>query len=272
MVDWSDDAYRVNAKCFLGLEQISADRPADVPKAKDERQKQVKEMSMMLNHLQTLLFAQKKYALLIILQGMDTAGKDSSIRRIFKYVHPLGVRVQSFKQPSTLELAHDYLWRVHAVTPMRGEIAIFNRSHYEDVLVGRVHGLIDDDLQQQRYGHINDFERMLSDNGTVILKFFLHISKDEQRQRLQERVDNPEKHWKFAVGDLRDRALWDRFQAVYSDVLVNTSTSYAPWYVIPANSKTSRDMLILKILLRHVHALDLAFPHMDTRDWPKVIE
>jgi PPK2 family polyphosphate:nucleotide phosphotransferase len=213
-----------------------------------------------LRHLQELLYAQGKHKLLIVLQAMDTGGKDGVIRHVFRGVNPQGVKVASFKVPTPEELAHDYLWRIHKHTPGRGEIAIFNRSHYEDVLVVRVHELVPPEVWQRRYDHINAFERLLADEGTTILKFYLHISKEEQRARLQSRLDDPEKQWKFNVGDLKDRALWGEFMAAYEDVLSKTSTAWAPWYVIPADRKWYRNLAIGTALVETLQSLGMEYP------------
>lgn len=203
-----------------------------------------------LQLLQSNLWAENKRAVLLVLQGMDTAGKDSTIRRVFEGVNPQGVRVAGFGKPSELELDHDYLWRVHAVCPRRGEIGIFNRSHYEDVGVVRVNGWINEATWLQRYGHIRDFEKMLADNGTAVRKVWLHVSRDEQRERLQARLDDPAKHWKFNISDLDARAQWDDYQTAYDDALSATSTEAAPWYVVPANRKWVRDVAVLEILVQ----------------------
>ncbi len=213
-----------------------------------------------IGRLQGILYAQAKYGLLVILQGMDTSGKDSTIRQVFSAVNPQSCYVVSFKAPSAEELSHDYLWRIHAHAPRRGMIAIHNRSHYESVLVERVRKLVPDKVWSRRYDHINDFERMLSDENTIILKFFLHISKDEQKQRLQARLDNPEKNWKFDPGDLSERKLWDDYQEAYEDALRKCSTDHAPWYVIPANRKWFRDWVISDIIVRTLKKLDLQYP------------
>ena len=213
-----------------------------------------------LRNLQELLYAEGKHKLLIVLQATDTGGKDGVIRHVFRGVNPQGVKVANFKVPTPKELAHDYLWRIHQHTPGSGEIAIFNRSHYEDVLVVRVHELVPQDVWERRFDHINAFERMLADEGTTVLKFYLHISKEEQRERLQSRLDTPEKQWKFNVGDLKDRALWDDFAAAYEDMLSKTSTPWAPWYVVPADRKWYRNLVIGTTLVETLTNLDMAYP------------
>ncbi len=221
---------------------------------------QAKQDNAVLEHLQELLYAEGKHKLLVVLQAMDTGGKDGTIRHVFDGTNPQGVKVASFKKPTPEELAHDYLWRVHPHTPGRGEIAIFNRSHYEDVLVVRVHDLVPEAVWSRRYDHIVAFEKLLADEGTTILKFFLHISKDEQRQRLQARADDPTKHWKFSFGDLEERKLWDDYLAAYEAAISQTSTDFAPWYIIPADRKWYRNLVITRIIVQTLEALDMSYP------------
>lgn len=216
-----------------------------------------------LEELQELLYAEGKHKVLIVIQAMDTGGKDGTIRHVFDGVNPCGVRVASFKNPTPEELAHDYLWRVHKQTPKNGEIVIFNRSHYEDVLVVRVHSLVPKEVWSRRYEHINNFERMLADEGTTILKFFLHISKEEQKERLQERLDDPTKHWKFSVGDLAERKRWDDYMKAYDDMLEKTSTKWAPWYIVPADKKWYRNLVITSTILEALKDLDMKPPEAD---------
>jgi PPK2 family polyphosphate:nucleotide phosphotransferase len=210
--------------------------------------------------LQELLFAEAKHKVLIVLQGMDTSGKDGVIRRVFDGVNPQGVRVASFKVPNATELAHDYLWRVHQQVPGRGEIVIFNRSHYEDVLVVRVHNLVPPEQWKQRYAQINHFEQILFQEGTTILKFYLHIDLEEQKERLLARLDEPSKRWKFNPGDLKERQLWNEYEVAYEDVLNKTSHRDAPWFIIPANRKWYRDLMISTILVDTLKRLDMKFP------------
>jgi len=206
--------------------------------------------------LQYRLWAESKRSVLVVLQGMDTAGKDGTIRHAFGPLNPQGVRVHGFKQPTPEELAHDYLWRIHSKTPARGRIVVFNRSHYEDVLVVRVHGLVPEEVWRRRYEEINAFERLLSGSGTTILKVFLHISKDEQKQRLQARLDEPEKLWKFSKGDLAERARWSDYQEAYTDALSRCSTENAPWFVVPADSKWYRNWAVSSIVRRALEGMD----------------
>ncbi|WP_439889793.1 polyphosphate kinase 2 family protein [Ralstonia sp. 25C] len=218
------------------------------------------EIGPRLDTLQDVLYAEHRRKVLVVLQGMDTSGKDGTVRSVFREMDPLGLRVVSFKAPTPQELAHDYLWRVHVHTPGSGEIVIFNRSHYEDVLITRVHDMINAAECKRRYGHINAFEQMLTDTGTTIIKCFLHISKDEQRARLQGRVDNPDKHWKFDPSDISERELWDDYQSAYEDAINATATPHAPWYVIPANSKTHRNLMVAEILLQTLEAMKPKYP------------
>ena len=230
---------------------------------KAEDKAHVAELAHEIDQLQDVFFGDQRFKLLIVLQGMDTSGKDGTVRGVFADTSPLGMRVVSWKGPTSIELAHDYLWRIHTQVPRNGEIVIFNRSHYEDVLVPVVNGSISAQVQQQRYAQLNDFERMLSENGTVILKFMLHISKDEQRQRLQERLDDPLKHWKFDVNDLTARAQWDAYQAAYEQMLRETSTPWAPWTVVPADSKTHRNLMIATLVRDKLASLGLRYPQGD---------
>lgn len=228
--------------------------------SKEESLLELKKLTERLGQLQELLYAENKQRVLVVLQAMDTGGKDGTIRRVFADVNPQGVRVASFKVPTPEELAHDYLWRVHKVVPGNGEIVIFNRSHYEDVLVVRVHNLVAKQVWSKRYEQINQFERLLAENGTTILKFFLHIDLDEQKERLQARLDDPAKHWKFRLGDLAERKLWPDYMKAYEDVFEKTSTDYAPWYIIPANRKWYRDLVISRILVETLEALNMEYP------------
>ena len=213
--------------------------------------------------LQVMLYAQRKHKVLLVLQGMDTSGKDGTLRALFSRINPMGLSAVGFKAPTATELAHDFLWRIHPHVPEWGEIAIFNRSHYEDVLITRVQGLIDDKECRRRYAQILDFERMLADSGTVIVKVLLHISKDEQRERLQARLADPQKQWKFDPNDLIQRKKWDAYQQAYQRAIAATDTDHAPWYVVPANSKTQRNLLISSLLLEILQDLKLSFPKPD---------
>jgi PPK2 family polyphosphate:nucleotide phosphotransferase len=213
-----------------------------------------------LAELQDRLWAEADHAVLVVLQGIDAAGKDGTIKKVMTAFNPQGSPVTSFKVPSTEELAHDYLWRVHKATPRKGEIGIFNRSHYEDVLVVRVHELVPESVWSARYDHINAFERHLAENGTTILKFFLAIDKDEQRERFQARYDDPTKRWKFSMGDLEERERWDAYRDAFEDALSKTSTDVAPWYLIPANRKWFRNLAVATILADTIADLKPAYP------------
>jgi PPK2 family polyphosphate:nucleotide phosphotransferase len=228
--------------------------------SKDGDRNRLAEIGASLDGLQERLHAQRLRRVLLVLQGMDTSGKDGTVRAVFHEVDPLGLRIVPFKAPTPSELAHDFLWRVHSQAPAAGELTIFNRSHYEDVLVPVVLGQLDDAARERRYRHIRDFEALLADSGTTIVKCMLHISKDEQRSRLQARIDDPSKHWKFDVSDLEARKQWDQYQLAYHDALAATSTPYAPWYVIPADSKTHRNLMVAELLLRTFEAMKLEYP------------
>ncbi len=216
-----------------------------------------------ISDLQRVLYADGRHAVLIVLQGRDAGGKDGTIRKVFTAVNPQGCSVASFKAPTDLELRHDYLWRVHQQVPPRGMIGIFNRSHYEDVIVPRVHGTIMKKEWTARYDQINDFERMLAANGVTIMKFLLHISRDEQRERLEARLTDPSKNWKFRAGDLDDRARWDDFTKAYRGILANTSTAWAPWYLVPADDKDVRDYLVARTIAEQLKKLRLQYPKAD---------
>ncbi|AIY44103.1 UDP-galactose-lipid carrier transferase [Collimonas arenae] len=210
--------------------------------------------------LQEMLYAGQQHKVLVVLQGIDTSGKDGTVKGVFNLVNPQGIQIADFKAPSTIERAHDYLWRVHQQVPRQGEIVVFNRSHYEDVLITMVHDWIDEAECERRYAQIRDFERMLAETGTTIIKCLLHISKDEQRDRLQERVDDPAKHWKFDMQDLEERKSWDKYQELFGKAINATDADHAPWYVIPANSKTHRNLAIASILLETLADLKLKPP------------
>jgi len=231
-------------------------RFADKQAAEPEVKKNLKK----LDELQEVLYAQAEHAVLIVFQAMDAGGKDGAIDFVFSGLNPQGCQVTPFKVPNALEKAHDFLWRHHVACPPKGMIGIHNRSHYEAVLVERVNDIAPERVWERRYDHINEFERRLSDEGTTIVKFFLHISKEEQKARLQARLDNPAKHWKFNLGDLEERKKWDEYQAAYEDVLTRCSTEYAPWYVVPADRKWYRNWVVSDVIVRTLKKLDLRFP------------
>lgn len=219
--------------------------------------------------LHELLYAEHRRSVLVALQGMDASGKDGSIKHVMSGVNPQGCTVTSFKQPSQKELDHDFLWRIHAAVPAKGDIAIFNRSQYEDVLIVRVHKLVPKKVWQSRYDQINAFEKILVENGTHILKFFLHISSEEQEKRFNERLSNPEKNWKASAADFKERRYWDDYQSAYEDALSNCSTAEAPWYVIPADHKWFRDYAISEILIRTMEEMHMHFPKPDMEELDK---
>lgn len=256
------DKYLVEPNKKFSLKDIDPNDRSERGKNKAEDLETLEQLSVEINALQDILYAQQKHRVLLVLQGMDASGKDGTVKHVFSECDPLGIRLASFKKPTEEELARDYLWRVHQKVPKDGEIVVFNRSHYEDVLIVRVHDWISKKECERRYQHIKDFERMLSETGTTIIKCMLYISKEEQKERMYKRLNEPHKHWKFNPGDLEERALWDDYTKAYEDALEETSTKDAPWYVIPADSKTNRNLLISKILLETLKGLDLEYPPM----------
>lgn len=253
------DKYRVQPGSIIYLNEWDPNDKSAFDD-KDEGKALTKQLNKELEELQELLYAEAKHKVLIVLQAMDTGGKDGTIRHVFEGVNPAGVNVASFKAPTPEELSHDFLWRIHKRTPSKGEMVIFNRSHYEDVLIVRVHELAPEAVWRQRYDHINQFEQLLVDEGTTILKFYLHIDKDEQKERLQARLDEPHKRWKFAKGDLKERKLWPQYMAAYEEMLSKTSTESAPWYIVPANRKWYRDLVISQVIVDKLKALNMQYP------------
>jgi PPK2 family polyphosphate:nucleotide phosphotransferase len=237
-----------------------ANQPTTASGDKAKTQERTAKLVERIGELQELLYAEHKHKVLLLLQGMDTSGKDGAVRKVLRETSPQGVRVVSFKRPSEVELDHDYLWRVHANVPARGELVVFNRSHYEDVLVVRVHSLVPKSVWKKRYEQINAFEQMLAGEGTTILKFFLHISAEEQRERLQARLDDPTKRWKFEHGDLAERKLWDDYMRAYEEVLEKTSTPHAPWTIVPADRKFMRDFLVAGAVVKALEKLKMRYP------------
>ena len=254
------EMHRVDPDKKVRLARINAGGTPGFKGGKDEAEARVAKLAERLNSLQDLMFAENKHRLLVVLQAMDTGGKDGTVRGVFGPAGQLGVRVANFKAPTSTELAHDYLWRVHQQVPARGEIVIFNRSHYEDVLVVRVHNLVPKDVWRKRYDQIKAFEQMLADEGTIIVKFFLHISLEEQKQRLEARVAEPDKRWKFNPGDLEERALWGDYMKAYEDVLNKTSTREAPWYIVPADRKWYRNLVVAETLVDTLEGLNMTYP------------
>jgi PPK2 family polyphosphate:nucleotide phosphotransferase len=252
---------RRNAPIRIG--DRDARPPKRVPRG-DELKEKTKELLERLTDLQERLYAESKRSLLVVLQGRDTSGKDGTIREVFDAVNPQGCVVTTFKKPSELELSHDYLWRVHHPMPAKGMIGIFNRSHYEDVLAVRVRNLMPRTVWSKRYQEINDFERMLSENGVTILKFFLHISREEQKERLHARLEDPTKQWKFKAGDLGERALWASYTTAYRDALTKCSTPWAPWYIVPADKKKVRDYLVAQVVVDTLQRMAPMYPKADS--------
>lgn len=257
------EKYRIKQGEPLDLSEWDSNEKSLFQMDKAEGKKHLLKLNKELEALQELLFAEGKHKVLIVLQAMDTGGKDGTIRHVFEGVNPQGVKVASFKAPTAEELAHDYLWRIHKQMPKKGEIVIFNRSHYEDVLVVRVHDFVPKEVWSKRYEHIRAFEKMLADEGTIILKFYLHIDKDEQKKRLQARLDDPNKNWKFSKADLNEREYWDQYQEAFADALKKTSTDTAPWYVIPANRKWYRNLVISSIIIETLKGLNMAYPESE---------
>lgn len=239
---------------------------------KDESSKAFDKLQDELQDLQKVLYAQNKHKILLVLQAMDTGGKDGCVKHVFSRIDPQGLHVRSFKKPTEEELARDFLWRVHSKVPGNGEMVIFNRSHYEDVIAVRVKKLFPEKVWKQRYQHIIDFERMLAEEGTTIVKIYLHISKDEQKRRIVSRLENPEKHWKLHPDDLKDRSLWNDFMKTYEDLISKTSTAHAPWYVVPANRKWYRNLCVARIMVDTMKRLDMKLPKIDWDPTKIVVE
>ena len=256
--------YLVRQGQKLNLDDFDPDDTSVLRGGKQEAADELPRILKRLTGAQERIFASHERRLLVVLQGMDTSGKDGTIRHVMRGLNPQGTRVVSFRKPSEEELDHDFLWRVHAKVPARGEVVVFNRSHYEDVLIVRVHELVPKAMWKQRYDQINDFEHMLSQNGTTIVKFFLHIGVDEQQRRLQARIEDPKKCWKFQHGDLEERKFWNDYMRAYEDALVKTSTDWAPWYIIPANQKWYRNHLVGSILADTLDGMHHKYPKCST--------
>ncbi len=255
--------YRIQPGQNSQLATVPSDPWEDVQKAKSDAKDELHDLHIKLADLQQRFFVDRRKKLLLILQGMDTSGKNGTIRHVFRGVNPQGVHVASFDRPSSRELSHDYLWRVHKQTPSNGEIVIFDRSHYEDVLAVRVNHLKPEEVWRKRYRHIRDFEQLLADEETVILKFFLHINKETQKKRLQERLDIPAKHWKFEPSDLVARSKWEEYEAAYEEAFAETSFDHAPWYIIPSNKKWARNLLVARIVVACLEDMHLSYPEVD---------
>jgi PPK2 family polyphosphate:nucleotide phosphotransferase len=255
--------YRIKQGSQLNLDTCDPDDTGEYKKT-DQGKEKAKAVTVQLigrlEELQERLYANGDRAVLIVLQGMDTSGKDGTIKSVMSGVNPQGCKVVSFKAPSSEELDHDFLWRVHQKAPSHGQIGIFNRSHYEDVLITRVHGWVSDKVVKQRFNQITEFEELLHESGTAILKFFLHISKDEQKERLEERIRDPEKRWKFNEGDLEERKLWKHYMEAFEDMLAATSTAQAPWYIVPANRKWYRNLVVADRVVSVLEDMKLKTP------------
>jgi PPK2 family polyphosphate:nucleotide phosphotransferase len=263
LVGTFDDLHRIEPGRGVDLTELDPGDTSAAPGGKDDTIAATARLVARLADLQEMLWARGQDRVLVVLQGLDTSGKGGTIEHVLGAVNPAGLRVTSFKAPTSTDLARDYLWRVHDHVPASGEIAVFDRSHYEDVLIVRVNGLVPEHRWRRRYDHINAFERLLVDEGTTIVKLFLHISRDEQRQRLQARLDEPEKRWKFHLDDLDVRARWDDYQAAIDEMLERTSTEHAPWRVIPADKKWYRNWAAAAILVDALEGLGLTWPEPD---------
>jgi PPK2 family polyphosphate:nucleotide phosphotransferase len=255
--------FRITPGTETSLKSIDPNYKGGIEGGKAEAKASLRSLRHQLAALQRRLWAESTQKLLVVLQAIDTGGKDGTIRHVLSGVNPQGVKVYSYGKPNDTEMAHDYLWRIHRNTPANGVITVFNRSHYEDVLVVRVKNLVPESVWEKRYQHINDFERMLSDEGTTIVKIFLSISKEEQRERLQDRLDKPDKSWKFHKSDLDDRALWDDYQVAYEAMLSRTSTGFAPWYVVPANRRWYRNVVVSNIFIQTLQEMNPQFPEAE---------
>lgn len=252
----------VTKSADIALDDSQAGAPDDLPTGDDLTEANKHERKR-LKKLQSVFYADGRFALLVVLQGRDASGKDGTVKKVFRSVNPMGCEVTSFKVPTDIELEHDFLWRIHQRVPRRHIIGIFNRSHYEDVVVPRVHKTLPKKVWSARYDQINEFERMLTDNSVVILKFFLHISRDEQKKRLEERLAKRKKNWKFRLGDLDDRALWDEYTEAYRDAIDKCSTRWAPWYIVPADDEDARNLLVARKIADTLEELDLSYPPLD---------
>ena len=259
----ADHPYRIAPGTPVDLKSLPTRDESLFPVSKSEGKDLFDSLEDEIDELQTRLYAEGKHKLLVVFQAMGTGGKDGTIRAVFDKMDPQGIRVASFKRPSSRELAHDYLWRVHKETPGNGETVIFNRSHYEDITAVRVRDIYPEERWSKRYDHVRNFEQMLTDEGTTIIKIFLNISLDEQKARLQSRLDEPAKNWKFNPSDLEDRALWPKFMDAYNDVISRTSTETVPWYVIPADRKWYRNLAVAQIVIGTLRELNMQYPPVD---------
>jgi PPK2 family polyphosphate:nucleotide phosphotransferase len=254
------DRYRVKPGSTVKLSDYDPNDKSGWDGNKESALTAMEQLTLQLESLQDLLYSERKHRILIVLQGMDSSGKDGVISHVFEGVNPQGVKVASFKVPTPIELDHDYLWRIHQQIPGKGEIVIFNRSHYEDVLVVRVHGFVPKEQWMLRYQQINEFERLLVQEGATILKFYLSIDNKTQKERLQQRLDDPKKRWKFSTSDLPERQLWNEYMLAYEDVLNKTSTEWAPWYIVPSNHNWYRNLVVATILVDTLKKLNMQYP------------
>ncbi len=256
------DLYRIQGGKKVELRKWDPDDTPGFGGKKKEAKDEYEQLRKKLDRLQEMLYAEHKHKVLIVLQAMDTGGKDSTIRAVFEGVNPQGVRVSSFKRPTQEELDHDFLWRIHKQVPGNGEIVIFNRSHYESILLEKVHKLAPEREEGERYGEINDFERMLHNEGTRILKFYLHIGENEQKKRLLDRLNDPSKEWKFSANDLPERQYWSEYMKAYEKVLEKTSTEWAPWYLVPSNHKWFRDLFVVSVIVQTMEGFNMKYPKL----------
>jgi len=256
----ASEKYLVKPGSKVKIDKVDADDKSLFDGGKEDSLPVLDELRAELKELQNRLYAEDKQKLLVVIQAMDTGGKDGCVKSVFATVDPQGIHVEAFKKPTEDELGHDFLWRVHAKVPGNGQISVFNRSHYEDIIAVRVKNIFEDAVWKKRYRHVVEFERMLAEEGTKIVKFFLRISKDEQKERLQARLDNPAKHWKFNPDDLLDRARWDEFMEAYEDLMEKTSTDDAPWYVIPSDRKWYRNLCVARIMVDTLKDLKMSYP------------
>lgn len=271
-IENASEEYIVKPGSKIKLSEIDTNDISLYKAGKKHHHDELHELREELREGQNLLYAEGKKKLLVVIQAMDTGGKDGTVKSVFGRVDPQGIEVTSFKKPSAEELSHDYLWRVHQHAPANGMIAVFNRSHYEDIIAVRVKEIFPESVWSKRYRHVVEFERMLVEEGTKIVKIFLHISKDEQKERLQARLDEPAKNWKFNPGDLEDRARWDDFMAEYENIFEKTSTDEAPWYIVPADRKWYRNLVVSQIIIDALKSLDMSYPETDWDPADMIVE
>ncbi len=263
MAQMTLDDFRVQPGQAISLPDLPTEDTRFFTMGKSKGRKLFESFAQSIDELNTLFYAEGKHRLLVVFQAMDTGGKDGTIKHVFEKKDPQSITVAAFKKPNEVELSRDYLHRIHEHVPADGQVTVFNRSHYEDIVAVRVREIYPEERWRKRYEHIKNFEQMLADEGTTIIKVFLNISRDEQRERLQGRLDNPDKHWKFNPADLTDRALWPKFMEAYSDVISATSTEDAPWYVVPANRKWQRNLIVARIVIDTMRSLDMKYPEVD---------